>query len=65
MLNYVCFSKENADKLHKSGLNVQGKNIIYVIDEGLESAKSVQYDTQTFSIYDYLPRVAPRQKIST
>lgn len=65
MLNYICFSKENVAELHKFGLNVQVKNIIYLIDESLESVRSVQYDAQTFSIYDYLPRVAPRQKIST
>ena len=38
--------------------------MIYIINRNISEAKIVIYDIDKFDAYEYLPRIAPRQKIS-
>ncbi len=65
LLQYACFSQSRKIFLEKAGLNVKDESLVYIIDKSVKSSRSLNYDSSTFSIFEYLPQAPVRQKIST
>lgn len=65
MLHYVCFAQSRKAFLEKSGLPIKDEALIHIIDKSLKASRSLTYDPSNFSIFEYLPQVPARQKIST